>query len=445
MDSLPPILNERTVPPDHILEAHVLTRASLSVRPITIATGTFYLFLTLAHTVLLPAPINAIMATIAGLSAALMFTIFVAFRSNVSLAKRSHELIELAVIVPFINSAAHLWLTHDPIQSTNLMIVMVAACLVVWRRLAFWAITSLIVCSYIITAVTSAPSHLWTHFGFGLAATWVVAMINFHVRWQNLIITESLRYAEEQSRNMLAHSARLASLGEMAGGIAHEINNPLAIISGWANVFQRMKNKGIMDAELVSKGSDVMVKTCGRIAAIIRGLQLATHRTDNRPCESIQARTLMEDINGVCATRFKLASVKLDLPDLVDDLRVWGRPQHTHQILLHLMNNAYDAVQGTPDAWVTVRASTIIAHNRMHVRFDVQNSGPPIAPEVHAKLFTPFFTTKQQSQGVGLGLAISRGLAEGMGGSLQLVADQRHTTFRFTLVASKGAKKADVA
>jgi C4-dicarboxylate-specific signal transduction histidine kinase len=201
----------------------------------------------------------------------------------------------------------------------------------------------------------------------------------------------------------------------------------------------------VEDEDLIAKGSDVMVKTCNRIASIVRGLQMATGHGDKKPPEQVIVQSIVDDVTGVSLNRFKLASINLDSPVVSAELSVFCRPQQVTQILLNLLNNAYDAVAGTDSPWVTISVSEFTENGVSRIRFSVQNSGALISKESRSKLFTPFFTTKPFGKGTGLVLPISRGLAESMGGTLVLVDDTPHTTFCLTLLKVRPATKSKAA
>jgi two-component system C4-dicarboxylate transport sensor histidine kinase DctB len=138
---------------------------------------------------------------------------------------------------------------------------------------------------------------------------------------------------------------------------------------------------------------------------------------------------LFHDAAALCLSRFTSAGVRLELDDRSGQALALGRAAELLHGLLNLLHNAHDAARGRPDAWVRLEAE--VRDGYLCVR--CVDSGPGVAPAHLDRLMDPFFSTKPAGEGTGLGLPITRALAERDGGSLRYVADAPHTTFELRL------------
>lgn len=226
----------------------------------------------------------------------------------------------------------------------------------------------------------------------------------------------------------LLQSARMATLGEMAGGIAHEVNNPLAIIHGRAQQILRALDCGPIDVEKLKLDIGKIESTAERIAKIVKGLRTFSRDSKGDPlmCESVQG--MVHEVLDLARERFKNHEIDLQV-SIKDEVHVLCRSQQFGQVLLNLVNNAHDAVVNLPEKWVRIEVKR--AGNA--ARISVVDSGNGIAPQVAMKMMNPFFTTKDVGKGTGLGLSISKGIAEDHGGRLVYDSTASHTTFVFEL------------
>jgi PAS domain S-box-containing protein len=228
--------------------------------------------------------------------------------------------------------------------------------------------------------------------------------------------------AEQQMQ--IIRSAKFSSLGEMAGGIAHEINNPLAIIHGKAAQLRAYADKGQIDARKVRDFSEKIEATAWRISKIIRGLRSFARNADLDPFERVRLSSILDDTLELCCERFKNNGIELRI-GAVPEVELSCRPAQISQVLLNLLNNAYDAVLDKPERWVEIW----IEHKENSVRVSVTDSGTGIPAEIAEKIMQPFFTTKDVGKGTGLGLSISKGIIDDHRGALRLETGSARTRF----------------
>jgi len=243
--------------------------------------------------------------------------------------------------------------------------------------------------------------------------------------------TENLRLEElvRERATMLLHADRMASIGVLASGIAHEVNNPATFIAGNVNVLDQCveiltgyfdgKTAGVDEqvalalSELPKLGA-AMRSGVVRIESIVRGLRTFSHKTDVVDFTEVSVRDCIRASLELCHSRLKYktrVSHRTDESPLI----VRGSEQQLVQVFVNLIVNALDAMETCSDNQLTIDAQSL--ESRIEIR--VEDSGPGIAPELHARVFAPFFTTKQAGKGTGLGLAISKNILEMHGGSIR--------------------------
>ncbi|MBF0375668.1 MAG: PhnD/SsuA/transferrin family substrate-binding protein, partial [Alphaproteobacteria bacterium] len=251
-----------------------------------------------------------------------------------------------------------------------------------------------------------------------LAAAMAVAWWLAHVvRVEHLVRrrTEELKAAHaaaRRQRDEMEHGARLALLGEMASSIAHEINQPLAAIANYASGCQRRLSAGT-DPDGVAEGLRSIAGQAERAAGIVQRIRDFVRKRKPEPAVLDLNAVVREslDLFRAVATRRGVAveaSLAETLPPVLAD-RI-----QVEQVLLNLLQNAVDAMGAAERRRLTV-ATTATANGMVEVA--VADTGPGLSPEARNRLFEPFFTTRPD--GLGLGLSLSRSIAEAHGGRLR--------------------------
>jgi signal transduction histidine kinase len=237
----------------------------------------------------------------------------------------------------------------------------------------------------------------------------------------------NLILAEQQKA--LAHSAKMSALGEMAGGIAHEINSPLGIITVHANQLDRLLKRDALTPEIIAREAMLISSTALRIGDIIKGLRAFAREGENDPFEITSVKAIIDDALILCQNKFKGHGVELRVSEISADLKIECRSVQIGQIVLNLLNNSYDAVMPLPEKWVSIEAKD----EKDGVVISVTDSGRGINEELVPKLMQPFFTTKEVGKGTGLGLSISKGIAESHYGTLKIETAHPNTRFSVSL------------
>ena len=236
----------------------------------------------------------------------------------------------------------------------------------------------------------------------------------------------------DASRMQVVSSARLSALGMMAGGIAHEINNPLGVIHAYASNLLEMASDGKLSASEIAQACSRIVETTERIASMVRNLRHIAREGSGDPLSPAPVGEIIERALELCRERFRIHSVRLITPEVDSRLRVRCREVQIVQVLLNLLQNAFDAVTGVNgDPWIAI-AVEVRDHN---VVLSVIDSGPGIPLDLRQRIMEPFFTTKPVGKGTGLGLSISRSIAQDHGGELRYEEREGHTCFSLVLPA----------
>ncbi len=236
------------------------------------------------------------------------------------------------------------------------------------------------------------------------------------------------RIAEER-QIALIQSSKMASLGEMASGIAHEINNPLSIILGKIASLQRNMEKNGVDKETVLASLQRVSNAAERIAKIVNSLRSFSRKSDSDPMAPAELKKIVEDSLELCAEKIKNTGVSLRLPEVIPDVTLRCRQGEITQVLINLISNACDAIEVNEEKWVELS----FAIDENNVKFKVTDSGKGIPVELQDRLMEPFFTTKDVGKGTGLGLSISKKIIEDHEGIFLIDNKSPNTQFVFTV------------
>lgn len=240
-------------------------------------------------------------------------------------------------------------------------------------------------------------------------------------------ITEKRRTLNliEEQRARAISTARLAALGEMSAGIAHEINNPLAIINGLASITKDRVLSGPLDSLVIVKAMDKIEATVMRITKIIKALKSFAREGEGDPSKITLIQEILEDSLEFCKTRFKNNGIELEIVPFPESMSIECRAVQISQVLLNLLNNAFDAVQEYEQKWVRIE----VKEEKDWIEISIVDSGTGIPESMRDKILQPFFTTKEPGKGTGLGLSISKGIVESHRGTLTIDAQSPNTSF----------------
>ncbi len=251
-------------------------------------------------------------------------------------------------------------------------------------------------------------------------------------------ITERKRVEEQlrKNQNELAHAWRVATVGEMASSLAHELNQPLCSILNFANAGTKLFRSGKIEPQEILSTFEAIATQAQRAGKIVRNVKDFTRKTELRR-STIDINQAVRNALQFLGPNLKRTGVLLELK-LSDDLPCLLADQvQIEQVVLNLVQNALDAMSDTEIGHRKLGIETGI-HEKEHIQVQVMDTGSGIAEEICPHLFESFFTTKPE--GLGMGLTISRSIIENHQGKLWYYPNpDQGMTFVFTLpVKDKG-------
>jgi signal transduction histidine kinase len=260
-----------------------------------------------------------------------------------------------------------------------------------------------------------------------------------------------------ERQKQLVQAEKLASMGQLVSGIAHEINNPVQFIQGNMQILREAirdilpvldektkEDRGMKIARLpypffreqVQVLLKDMAEGAGRIGNIVRDLKTFARRDEGRLDEKVDVNRVVEAATRLVHNKIKRFRVEQNLAEDLPVLK--GSLVQLEQVVVNTLINAAESLEGRPDA--CIRITTRLENAGRQVRLSIADNGPGMTDDVKDRLFDPFFTTKQRIGGTGLGMSITYGIIEEHGGSIEV--DTRlgeGTTFHYLLPVARSA------
>lgn len=260
---------------------------------------------------------------------------------------------------------------------------------------------------------------------FSIIALWAFILL---VIWTFKIHSaqkQTFKTINENNRLQLAQSAKMAALGEMAAGIAHEINNPLTIINGRTDKIIKLVNSDIGDIETIEKELIKIKDTTKRISKIISSLKTFSRPADNDQFTNEEIDKILNDVLELCEDKIKSMGIQLNF-NVTEKFSLECRPTQIEQILVNLINNSCDAISNFEEKWILIDIKLI--ENKI-AQITISDSGHLTDENIIEKIMEPFFTTKEVGKGTGLGLSISHSLIKKHHGEFLFDKKAKNTTF----------------
>lgn len=249
-------------------------------------------------------------------------------------------------------------------------------------------------------------------------------------RWQTNQAIKKIKLQQSE----LIHISNIAALGEMSGGIAHEINNPLQILSTQITLIKRQLLSIENIPAKIIHSFEQMDETILRISKLVRGLKNLSRNVASDPQTVFPISQALDDMLSVSAQKLKYLDIDLKIEGRTD-IEVKGHIVQLSQVFINLINNAIDAIDENENRWIHIH---IFNNNSDRTVITFTDSGHGITHETAQKIMLPFFTTKDPGKGTGLGLSISNSLIERVGGRLYYDPSSVNTKFVIDLPQEKG-------
>ncbi len=248
-------------------------------------------------------------------------------------------------------------------------------------------------------------------------------------------VRERTRELDEQ-KNRSIEQARLAAVGRFAASLAHEVNNPLAVINGTSALIQKKLERGNLDKEELIERLKVIDKMLERTANIVKAVRNISREKADGPLFPEEVTEVIQETLVMVESMLRELEITL-VVDLRGPVYVDCRRTEIGQVLVNLISNARDAVENVDkvDRWIRIE----LIDAGLSARIIISNGGPLIPRQVQEKMMEPFFTTKPVGKGTGLGLSLSQNIIKQHNGTLQFEPGN-FTCFKIDLPKSLAAE-----
>jgi signal transduction histidine kinase len=237
-----------------------------------------------------------------------------------------------------------------------------------------------------------------------MAAIWLLMIFHFFYFMRD----------RRRSRVQLVSSAKMVATGRMAAGIAHEVNNPLQLIVSHAEKLKKIARSETLTQEQICNISDQIQSVAMRIASINKGLLSLARDASGDPLLKVPLHAIVKLSLDFSRARLESQNVEVSLSDIPLEWNVIGRETQLAEVILNVLNNAYDAVVDSQIKHVQIIASA----DKSWVELAISDSGSGVSEKLRQRIFDPFFTTKPIGKGTGLGLSISQAIMSVHGGKI---------------------------
>lgn len=215
-----------------------------------------------------------------------------------------------------------------------------------------------------------------------------------------------------QTEETLRHTEKLAAMSSLLAGVAHELNNPLAVVRGQIELLRRAAGSG----PLVERTKKIAT-AAERCVRIVRSfLSIARHHPPER--QEVRLNQVVQEAAELLAYPLSVDNIEVRLDLAADPPVLWADPHQLHQVVVNLITNAHHAMRGRPGPRLTL--TTRLSREEQSIRLEVADTGIGIAPEIQGRIFEPFFTTKPPGHGTGLGLGLCRAIIVAHGGTIEV-------------------------
>lgn len=232
---------------------------------------------------------------------------------------------------------------------------------------------------------------------------------------RNLEVKRYQAELEEQAR-IAQHQSKLASIGELTAGIAHEINNPLSVSMGLNDLIKKQLQKEDFSLAKVIEHLEKQKTAHNRIRNIVQGLRTYA-RIDSMEEEIFSLPGVIDQTLSLTEELFKKDHIEIEYNHQQPEYHIKGVPGELQQVLVNLLSNSKHALDGQEHKKVSILLEPL--PNEL-IQLKVTDNGTGIPPEIVQKIFEPFFTTKSAGTGTGLGLAITQKIIKKIGGNIQV-------------------------
>ncbi len=279
----------------------------------------------------------------------------------------------------------------------------------------------------------------YPHLGRRYIDVWYSPVLDEQGGVESVVINARDLTENKKLEEQLMQSQRIESLGTLAGGVAHEINNPINGIMNYAQLIMDRAEEGSPSKEFAGE----IIHETQRVAGIVRNL-LTFARHEKQAHSPGRMEDIVASVLSLIQTVMRHDQIDLHIEIQEGLPKFKCRSQQIQQVLMNLMTNARDALnerypEYSPEKRLSVSARLLDKAGKRFIRTTVEDTGMGIAPEIRDRIFDPFFTTKPKETGTGLGLSISYGIVRDHHGELTIESEAgRYTRFHMDLPVDNG-------
>jgi PAS domain S-box-containing protein len=258
---------------------------------------------------------------------------------------------------------------------------------------------------------------------------WISLEANMEMSSTDYLVAMTDITERKETAAQIIQSSKLATLGEMATSVAHELNQPLNVIRMAAWNSRKMISNGSADPEYLNKKLERIEEQTARAAAIIDHMRMFGRDAKESP-EPLDPRNAVSNVLDLMGEQLRLAEIKIKTEFSEECSPVLGHIIQIEQVILNLLTNARDAMYDSDyEAKITLR----VFENDDGVHIETEDTGGGIPKDILSRIFEPFYTTKDIGKGTGLGLSVSYGIVRGMNGIITAENTDKGVCFKIIL------------
>lgn len=245
--------------------------------------------------------------------------------------------------------------------------------------------------------------------------------------------TNKLEKALKESNVALEKSiqaAKLATLGEVASGLSHELNSPIMVLKGTAHQIQKGLDQKNLDLNRLEHLIERLKGTTKKMTNSVNSLRIFSRNPSLDQMKPTNLRNIFTSALNICFEKFRFHQIQIQInPESYGDIEIFGKETQLAHALLNIFNNSFDAISNRPEKWIQVD----IGETADTLTIDIFDSGPLISKDLTEKIFVPYFTTKLGQNRTGLGLSITQKIIDEHSGKIEYKALDGHNHFVISL------------
>lgn len=259
----------------------------------------------------------------------------------------------------------------------------------------------------------------------------IVGALSFYVhstfknKMNELLLIKNI----EKKDALLDQEAKLSEIGKLMAGITHEINNPLAVILGCAQMaHSKLTDQPDLNKDYLENHLSKIINQAKKITKIIKSMKSLVRDGTEDPQESINLKYIIDESTIIINHKMKYNKISIDLTNIPQDVQIYARMTQIQQVFTNLISNSIDAICLDPEPWIKISYS----EDNKYQRIIFQDSGKGIPDNLIEKVFQGYYSSKQNGEGSGMGLLICNKIIESHNGKFNYIQNQ-NTTFEILL------------